>query len=132
MVESFGGHPSQMFVGVFDGHGPYGRAAAKHASAAMPAAIARAGPLAGLSDRRWAKLLRDACAEVNLSMQDPMRRWAAAAWCSLVCCLTLLAAEHACGRICALPAALFRSRAHPSAWCHPPTTLHMMSNVQRL
>eukprot|EP00887_Chlorella_sp_A99_P001830 scaffold19.g1830.t1 len=70
VIERFGGAPHQMFAGVFDGHGPYGRSAAKHASAALPSALAAAGPLAALSDRRWARLLRDACRAVNASMKD--------------------------------------------------------------
>ena len=71
VMDSFGGLANHMFVGVFDGHGPYGRNAAKLASARIPAVLASKGSLAGLSDRRWMRLLRDACTEVNASMQDP-------------------------------------------------------------
>lgn len=57
MIEHFGGQAHQTFAGVFDGHGPYGRNAAKYASTRLPQLVAARLGAAG-SDRKRLKALR--------------------------------------------------------------------------
>ncbi|KAK2078253.1 hypothetical protein QBZ16_004122 [Prototheca wickerhamii] len=47
VVRDFAGVPGQLFVGVFDGHGPFGRAAACFAARALPGLMADSGAFSG-------------------------------------------------------------------------------------
>lgn len=78
MIEHFGGLRHQTFAGVFDGHGPYGRAAAKFASTHLPQLLAAKTGSAGshsssggrLSERKRLRAMREAFLEVNSAMRD--------------------------------------------------------------
>ncbi|EFN56024.1 hypothetical protein CHLNCDRAFT_57765 [Chlorella variabilis] len=69
VIEHFGGLPHQTFAGVFDGHGPYGRSAAKYASTHLPQLLA-AKAAAAASERKRLRALREAFLEVHAAMQD--------------------------------------------------------------
>ncbi|KAL4451664.1 hypothetical protein ABPG75_007326 [Micractinium tetrahymenae] len=69
VIEHFGGLPHQTFAGVFDGHGPYGRSAAKFASTRLPQLLAAKAGGAG-SERRRLRALRQAFLDVNAAMCD--------------------------------------------------------------
>lgn len=72
VIEHFGGLPHQTFAGVFDGHGPYGRAAAKLASTRLPQLLAAksGGSGASCSERKRLRAMREAFLDVNAAMQD--------------------------------------------------------------
>lgn len=70
MIEHFGGLRHQTFAGVFDGHGPYGRAAAKFASTRLPQLLAGKAGAGAASERKRLRAMRDAFLEVNAAMQD--------------------------------------------------------------
>lgn len=70
VIEHFAAQAHQTFAGVFDGHGPYGRAAAKFAATRLPQALAARVGGAGASERKRLRALRDAFIEVNAGMQD--------------------------------------------------------------
>jgi serine/threonine protein phosphatase PrpC len=69
VIEHFGGLAHQTFAGVFDGHGPYGRHAAKFASTRLPQLLA-AKLAAGGSERRRTRAMREAFLEVHAGMRD--------------------------------------------------------------
>lgn len=70
VIQNFGGIPGLTFAGVFDGHGPHGRAAAKFASDRLPAALAAQVPaLHSRSERKRLKAMREACRVVDTAMQ---------------------------------------------------------------
>lgn len=72
VLQDFAGVPGVIFIGVFDGHGPHGRSAAKFASSRLPIALAKyASAVKSRSDRRKLKAMKAACKEVNDAMQDP-------------------------------------------------------------
>ena len=70
VIEHFGGLRHQTFAGVFDGHGPYGRAAAKFASTRLPQLLAAKAGACGGSERKRLRAMREAFLEVNAGMQD--------------------------------------------------------------
>jgi serine/threonine protein phosphatase PrpC len=71
VLRDFAGVPGLTFAGVFDGHGPHGRAAAKFAAEALPRALAaQAAALHSRSERRRLRAMREACREVNAAMRD--------------------------------------------------------------
>ena len=71
VIENFAGLPGLTFAGVFDGHGPHGRAAAKFASEQLPAALAeQSTALHSRSERKKLRAMRDACHAVNSGMQS--------------------------------------------------------------
>lgn len=59
-------------AGVFDGHGPWGRSAAKYASTLIPRQLAAASAMgAGKGgDKKRLRAMRDACASVDADMRD--------------------------------------------------------------
>ncbi|KAI3437721.1 hypothetical protein D9Q98_000169 [Chlorella vulgaris] len=69
VMERFGGQQHQLFAGVFDGHGPYGRNAAKFASTRLPQLLA-AKLATARSERKRLAALRSAFLEVNASMRE--------------------------------------------------------------
>ncbi|KAL6778174.1 hypothetical protein ACKKBG_A17210 [Auxenochlorella protothecoides x Auxenochlorella symbiontica] len=74
VLDGFAGVPGQVFAGVFDGHGPYGRAAATHAARALPRALAASravrtpGPGGAGRPRARAEALAAACLEVHAGL----------------------------------------------------------------
>lgn len=70
VIEHFGGLPHQTFAGVFDGHGPWGRGAAKFASTRLPQLLASKAAGAGGSERKRLRALREAVLEVDAAMRD--------------------------------------------------------------
>ena len=70
MIEHFGGLRHQTFAGVFDGHGPYGRAAAKFASTRLPQLLAAKAGAGAASERKRLRAMREAFLEVHAAMQD--------------------------------------------------------------
>lgn len=71
VIQNFGGIPGLTFAGVFDGHGPHGRAAAKFASDKLPAALAaQVSALHSRSERKRLKAMREACRVVDMAMQS--------------------------------------------------------------
>lgn len=72
VVQNFASIPGLTFIGVFDGHGPHGRAAAKFASERLPAALAATMAAQGArSERKRLKAMREACRQVDAAMRDP-------------------------------------------------------------
>jgi len=71
VLQNFARVPGLMFIGVFDGHGPNGRAAAKFASERLPAALAaQMSTQRGRSERKRLKAMREACRIVDAGMRD--------------------------------------------------------------
>jgi serine/threonine protein phosphatase PrpC len=71
VIQNFGGLQGLTFVGVFDGHGPHGRSAAKFASDRLPEALeAQTAALQSRSEKKRLKAMREACRVVNTAMQD--------------------------------------------------------------
>lgn len=71
VMHNFAGIPGLTFVGVFDGHGPHGRAAAKFACRNLPKALARqSAALKSRSERKRLRAMHEACRTVNEAMQD--------------------------------------------------------------
>jgi hypothetical protein len=70
VIEHFGGLRHQTFAGVFDGHGPYGRAAAKFASTRLPQLLAAKAGAGAASERKRLRAMREAFLEVHAAMQD--------------------------------------------------------------
>lgn len=70
VIEHFGGLRHQTFAGVFDGHGPYGRAAAKFASTRLPQLLAAKAGSGAASERKRLRAMREAFLEVHAAMQD--------------------------------------------------------------
>lgn len=89
VIEHFGGLPHQTFAGVFDGHGPYGRSAAKFASTRLPQLLAAKAGGAG-SERRRLRALREAFLEVNSAMCDMAQAGFDAALSGTTACCVLL------------------------------------------
>lgn len=89
MIEHFGGLPHQTFAGVFDGHGPYGRSAAKFASTRLPQLLAAKAGGAG-SERRRLRALREAFLEVNSAMCDASQAGFDASLSGTTACCVLL------------------------------------------
>lgn len=59
-------------AGVFDGHGPHGRCAAKYASTQLPALLAASPALASRGgDKKRLRAMREACCSVDAAMQNP-------------------------------------------------------------
>lgn len=70
VIQNFAGIPGLAFIGVFDGHGPYGRTAAKFASDRLPAALAEhVAALRSRSEKKRLKAMREACRVVNTEMR---------------------------------------------------------------
>lgn len=70
VIEHFGGLSHQTFAGVFDGHGPWGRGAAKFASTRLPQLLAAKTAGAGGSERKRLRALREAVLDVDTAMRD--------------------------------------------------------------
>lgn len=75
VIEHFAGQQHQTFAGVFDGHGPHGRASAKFASTRLPQLLAAKAAAGGggscfASERKRQRAMREAFLEVNASMRD--------------------------------------------------------------
>lgn len=71
VIQNFGGLQGLTFVGVFDGHGPHGRSAAKFASDRLPEALAaQTVALQSRSEKKKLKAMREACRLVDTAMQD--------------------------------------------------------------
>ena len=73
VIQNFAGVPGLTFIGVFDGHGPNGRAAAKFASERLPTALAAqmaTSQARARGERKTLKAMREACREVHTAMRD--------------------------------------------------------------
>lgn len=58
-------------VGVFDGHGPFGRGAAKYASTQIPALLSTHSAMANrASDKKRLRAMKEACEIVDSCMKD--------------------------------------------------------------
>lgn len=91
VLYDFAGVSGLTFVGVFDGHGPNGRAAAKFASEQLPMALEQySSALKSKYDRRKFKAMRMACKEVNQLMQDHVRCGFDASMSGTTACFALL------------------------------------------
>lgn len=57
---------------MFDGHGPWGRGAAKFAATQIPRLLAASAAMASRgNDRKRLRAMREACAAVDADMRDP-------------------------------------------------------------
>jgi serine/threonine protein phosphatase PrpC len=72
VVEDFAGVKGQTFVGVFDGHGPHGRKAAKYVSRAIPDSLADRTVMKNtrMSNKKRLGVLKEACRHVQNQLQD--------------------------------------------------------------
>lgn len=70
VIHTFAGISGLTFVGVFDGHGPNGRAAAKFASSRLPELLAtQISSLKSRSDRKRLNAMKEACLQVHEAMK---------------------------------------------------------------
>lgn len=71
VIHNFAGIPGLTFAGVFDGHGPHGRAAAVLAADLVPRLLAaQAAALHSRSDRKRLRAMREACRDADAAMRD--------------------------------------------------------------
>lgn len=91
VMQNFAGIPGLIFVGVFDGHGPNGRAAAKFASHHLPQALAaQTVAMHSRSERKRLKAMREACRTVNAAMCDLKQAGFDASMSGTTACLALM------------------------------------------
>jgi serine/threonine protein phosphatase PrpC len=94
VIQNFGGLQGLTFVGVFDGHGPHGRSAAKFASDRLPEALAaQTVALQSRSEKKRLKAMREACRVVNSAMQDHRQAGFDASLSGTTACFALVAAS---------------------------------------
>lgn len=91
VMHNFAGIPGLTFVGVFDGHGPHGRAAAKFACQNLPRALARqTSALKSRSERKRLRAMHEACRVVNEGMQDESQSQFDASMSGTTACFALI------------------------------------------
>jgi len=94
VIQNFGGLQGLTFVGVFDGHGPHGRLAAKFASDRIIEALAaQIGDLQSRSEKKRLHAMREACRVVNTDMQDHRQAGFDASLSGTTACFALVVAS---------------------------------------
>ena len=94
VIQNFGGLQGLTFVGVFDGHGPHGRSAAKFASDRLPEALAaQTAALQSRSEKKRLNAMREACRVVNTAMQDHRQAGFDASLSGTTACFALVVAS---------------------------------------
>lgn len=93
VVEDFAGVKGQTFVGVFDGHGPHGRKAAKYVSRAIPDSLADHTVMKNtrVSNKKRLGVLKEACRHVQNQLQDESAAGFDASLSGTTACMLLVA-----------------------------------------
>lgn len=91
VVQNFADAPEQTFLGVFDGHGPHGRKAAKFVSTSMPKVLASKQDLKMKNDKKRLSALKEACRDMQLALQDVQNVGFDASMSGTTACVLLIA-----------------------------------------